>query len=69
MMFARGAGAQGVRTAGAMAIMSLTALMSSYLLPGEAFRWVHLAGFGLVFAGLVLMILEHASRSTRNEEA
>lgn len=53
--------APGALTAGAMAVMPLTALVTSYLLLGEAFRWVHLAGFGLVFAGLVLMILEHAS--------
>jgi drug/metabolite transporter (DMT)-like permease len=53
--------APGVLTAGAMAVMPITALVTSYLLLGEAFRWVHLVGFGLVFAGLVLMILEHAS--------
>jgi drug/metabolite transporter (DMT)-like permease len=53
--------APGALTAGAMAVMPLTALVTSYLLLGEAFRWVHLAGFGLVFAGLLLMILEHAS--------
>ncbi len=52
--------APGALTAGAMAIMPITALVLSYLLLGEAFRWVHLAGFGLVFAGLVLMILQHA---------
>jgi drug/metabolite transporter (DMT)-like permease len=43
-----------------MSVMPLTALGLSYALLGEAFRWVHLAGFGLVFTGLVLMILEHA---------
>ena len=53
--------APGALTAGAMAIMPITALVLSYVLLGEAFRWVHLAGFGLVFAGLVLMIVEHAS--------
>ena len=53
--------APGALTAGAMAIMPITALVLSYVLLGEAFRWVHLAGFGLVFAGVVLMIVEHAS--------
>ncbi|MEE4288686.1 MAG: DMT family transporter [Erythrobacter sp.] len=53
--------APGALTAGAMAVMPLTALVTSYLLLGEAFRWVHLAGFGLVFAGLLLMIREHAA--------
>jgi len=52
--------APGALTAGAMSVMPLTALGLSYVLLGEAFRWVHLAGFGLVFAGLVLMIIEHA---------
>ena len=52
--------APGALTAGAMSVMPLTALGLSYVLLGEAFRWIHLAGFGLVFAGLVLMILEHA---------
>ena len=53
--------APGALTAGAMAVMPLTALLLSYALLGEAFRWVHLAGFGLVFAGVLLMIREHAS--------
>jgi drug/metabolite transporter (DMT)-like permease len=55
--------APGALTAGAMSVMPLTALGLSYVLLGEAFRWIHLAGFGLVFAGLVLMILEHAKGS------
>ena len=47
-------------SAGAMSVMPVTALVLSYWLLGEDFRFVHLLGFGLVFAGLVLMILEHA---------
>ncbi|HCJ44130.1 MAG TPA: hypothetical protein DHV58_08965 [Erythrobacter sp.] len=43
-----------------MAVMPLSALVLSYVLLGESFRWSHLLGFGLVFAGLVLMIVEHA---------
>ncbi|WP_256370872.1 DMT family transporter [Rhodovulum sp. ES.010] len=54
--------APGALTAASMAVMPLTALGLSYLLLGEAFRWVHLLGFGLVFAGLALMILEQATR-------
>jgi len=61
--------APGALTAGAMAVMPLTALVTSYLLLGEAFRWVHVAGFGLVFIGLVLMIIEHASGEKTQEEA
>ena len=52
--------APGALTAGAMAVMPLSALVLSYLLLGEPFRWSHLLGFGLVFSGLVLMIVEHS---------
>jgi drug/metabolite transporter (DMT)-like permease len=52
--------APGAMTAAAMSVMPLTALVLSYVLLGETFRWAHLAGFGLVFAGVVLMIVEHA---------
>ncbi len=51
--------APGALTAGAMAVMPITALGLSYVLLGEAFHWSHLLGFGLVFAGLLLMIVEH----------
>lgn len=57
--------APGALTAGAMAVMPLSALSLSYLLLGEAFRWSHLIGFGLVFAGLVLIIIEHTSAKER----
>jgi drug/metabolite transporter (DMT)-like permease len=50
-------------TAAAMSVMPLTALVLSYVLLGETFRWAHLAGFGLVFAGVILMIIEHARES------
>lgn len=49
-------------SAGAMAVMPLSALGLSYALLGEPFRWVHLLGFDLVFAGLGLMIVEHAQK-------
>jgi drug/metabolite transporter (DMT)-like permease len=52
--------APGAMTAAAMSVMPLTALVLSYVLLGETFRWAHLAGFGLVFAGVVLMIVENA---------
>lgn len=52
--------APGALTAGSMSVMPLTALLLSYWLLEEQFRWVHLFGFGLVFAGLLLMIIEHA---------
>jgi drug/metabolite transporter (DMT)-like permease len=43
-----------------MGLMPVSALVLSYGLLGEAFRWVHLAGFGIVFAGVLLMSMEHA---------
>ena len=52
--------APGAMMAAAMSVMPLTALVLSYVLLGETFRWAHLAGFGLVFAGVILMIIEHA---------
>lgn len=60
--------APGALTAGAMAVMPLSALTLSYLLLGEPFRWLHLAGFGLVFAGLILMIVEHAKGAHKDSE-
>jgi len=58
--------APGALTAGAMAVMPLSSLALSYVLLGEPFRWTHLAGFGLVFAGLVMMIVEHAQGDKKN---
>lgn len=52
--------APGVLAAGAMSVMPVTALLLSYILLGEAFRWAHVIGFGLVFTGLLLIIREHA---------
>jgi drug/metabolite transporter (DMT)-like permease len=50
----------GVTAAAFMGLMPLSALALSYLLLGEPFRWAHLAGFGSVFAGVLLMSWEHA---------
>lgn len=52
--------APGALTAGTMAVMPLSALVLSYVLLDEPFRGSHLLGFGLVFSGLVLMIVEHS---------
>lgn len=52
--------APGFLTAGAMSVMPITALLGSYWLLGEQFQWSHLLGFGLVFAGLLFIIMEHA---------
>lgn len=52
--------APGALAAAFMSVMPVSALVLSYLLLGESFRWGHLIGFGLVFCGLLLMIREHA---------
>ena len=52
--------APALLSAGAMSVMPVTSLVTSYLLLGETFQWSHLIGFGLVFLGLILMIFEHA---------
>jgi drug/metabolite transporter (DMT)-like permease len=40
--------------------MPVSALILSYVLLGEAFRAMHLAGFAVVFAGVLLISWEHA---------
>jgi drug/metabolite transporter (DMT)-like permease len=50
----------GSTAAGFMGVMPVSALVLSYLLLGEPFRWIHLAGFAAVFAGVLLISLEHA---------
>jgi drug/metabolite transporter (DMT)-like permease len=44
-----------------MGLMPVSALVLSYVLLGEAFLWAHFLGFGIVFAGVLLMSVEHAS--------
>ncbi|NCC22758.1 MAG: DMT family transporter [Alphaproteobacteria bacterium] len=52
-----------------MAIMPVSALVLSYVLLDEAFEWMHLAGFGLTFAGVLVVIYEHwkSMKSSREE--
>ncbi|WP_440959727.1 DMT family transporter [Oceanicaulis sp. LC35] len=60
--------AEGSTAAAFMGVMPVSALVLSYMLLGEAFRWVHLAGFAVVFAGVLLMSWEHASMSEGGAE-
>jgi len=53
----------GALAAAFMAVMPISALSLSYVLLGEHFYWSHVLGFGLVFAGLILMIFEHAKEA------
>ena len=50
---------EGTVAASFMGVMPVSALLLSYLLLGEQFRWLHLAGFALVFSGVLLMISVH----------
>ena len=56
--------AEGAIAAAFMGVMPASALVLSYVLLGEPFRWMHLAGFTVVFLGVLLISWEHA-RSVR----
>ncbi|MEQ9640244.1 MAG: DMT family transporter [Alphaproteobacteria bacterium] len=58
--------AEGTVAAAFMGVMPVSALLLSYLLLGEPFRWVHLVGFATVFGGVVLMSWEHARMSRKD---
>jgi drug/metabolite transporter (DMT)-like permease len=51
---------EGSVAAGFMGVMPVSALLLSYVLLGEDFRWIHLAGFAVVFGGVLLISWEHA---------
>lgn len=51
---------EGSVAAGFMGVMPVSALVLSYALLGEPFRWIHLVGFALVFAGVLLIASAHA---------
>lgn len=50
---------EGAVAAGFMGVMPTSALVLSYLLLGEAFRWLHLTGFIVVLSGVLLISWEH----------
>jgi drug/metabolite transporter (DMT)-like permease len=49
------------RASAFMAVMPVSALVLSYVLLGEAFRWGQVAGMGLVLAGLIGVVRSGAS--------
>lgn len=61
LWYAGVARSSGVMAAGFMGVMPVSALVMSYVLLDEAFRWRHLLGFGVVFAGVLLIAWRHAS--------
>lgn len=56
---------QGAVAAGFMALMPVSALVLSYILLGEPFRMVHLAGFVVVLASVLMISWEHARMARR----
>jgi len=46
-----------------MGVMPASALVLSYVLLDEAFAWLHLMGFAVVFSGVLLVSWEHARTS------
>ncbi len=61
--------ASGVLAASFMSVMPVSGLVLSYVLLGEAFRWAQMVGFGLVFAGLLLMVWVHVREARSQSDA
>ncbi len=59
---------KGSTAAGFMGVMPVSALVLSYVLLGEAFRPAHLLGFGIVFAGVLLIIWSHMRMTGDNND-
>jgi len=58
---------EGSTAATFMGVMPISALVLSYALLGEQFRWVHLIGFALVFSGVLLIISVHRKMMTASK--
>lgn len=56
---------EGSTAAAFMGVMPLSALVLSYVLLGEDFEWIHMAGFALVFVGVLLIIKTHSEMNAR----
>ena len=59
---------EGSTAASFMGIMPISALVLSYVLLKEKFKWTHLIGFGLVFCGVLLMITIHRQMMRNKKE-
>ncbi|MFD0386634.1 DMT family transporter [Tistrella bauzanensis] len=60
LWYAGVARAPGAVAAGFMGLMPASALILSYVLLGEPFRVIHLVGFAIVFASVLMIGWEHA---------
>jgi drug/metabolite transporter (DMT)-like permease len=56
---------EGSVAASFMGVIPVSALILSYVLLGEPFHWIHLAGFALVFCDVLLMISVHRDMAKR----
>lgn len=59
---------RGSTAAGFMGVMPVSALVLSYVLLGEPFRWIHLAGFAIVFVGVLLVSWAHAREADQQRQ-
>lgn len=59
----------GGTAAGFMGVMPVSALVLSYVLLGEAFLWIHLAGFGIVMVSVLLVAFSHAKTSRAGDSS
>lgn len=57
----------GTTASGFMAVMPVSALLLSYVLLGEAFRWIHLVGMGAVLLGLAAITYGDARSQTKRD--
>jgi drug/metabolite transporter (DMT)-like permease len=58
---------KGATAAAYMGVMPISALVLSYVLLGEEFRWLHLLGFGIVLVGVGLVAWSHAAHSEHKD--
>jgi len=56
---------EGSVAASFMGVMPVSALILSYVLLHEKFQWMHLAGFTLVFCGVLMMISVHREMANK----
>ena len=60
---------EGGVAAGFMAIMPISALILSYVLLDEEFLWLHVVGFLVVFASVILIVIDHHKMSKKEDAA
>ncbi len=58
----------GSIAAGFMGVMPVSALVLSYVLLGEAFQWIHIIGFAIVFGGVLLIANAHQREHQQQQE-